>query len=587
MNKYLNSVVDHFSEWSSRIFRANSSSTSQGASNKELEEVFEKINAIVENHNNGLATTFDKISYRVAHKITHLVESHSLAFNYATLVLIASALVVIGSFTSISSIPFTALPPTREHPLFDPTDFDVDHDCHVIYHENDEDKKKKKKSKKFFDMMDEKHAIILPLTSGCTLLALYFVIKKLHLNWLRYVVKILNFNITLLNIPAGTFVYSYFLNSFSRNISHMTSWNPLTVLPRYRVTIADDNDDLNKIGGFVTNLNYKDGLTNSAVHQKTLTEIEKDHWMKHFYRRELIKPKDVKSKRQISNIYLNNALIVSFVLSVVATVYFYLSPNNWLISNAVSMNMAIWSISQLKLKNLKSGALILIALFFYDIYFVFGTDVMVTVATNLDIPVKLSLPVKFNTAQNSFNFSMLGLGDIALPGMFIAMCYKYDIWKWHLDHDDTEFHFLNWSYIGKYFITAIISYVAALISTMVSLSLFNTSQPALLYIVPSLLISTIMVACWNKDFKQFWNFQYDTIEMDENSKKTVEKKEDSMTYSTFILSEYYDDADKYALFVDDLNENNDEDEEFVQDEDLNDSSEEELSEYDLSDDEFS
>lgn len=178
MNKYLKSVRDHFSEWSSRLVRADSSSTSQGASNKELEQIFEKINAIVENDNNNLATTFDRISYRVAHKITHLVESHSLVFNYATLVLIASALVVIGSFTSVSSIPFTALPPTREHPLFDPTDFDVDHDCHVIYREDDEDKKKKKKSKRFFDLMDEKHAIILPLTSGCTLLALYFVIKN-------------------------------------------------------------------------------------------------------------------------------------------------------------------------------------------------------------------------------------------------------------------------------------------------------------------------------------------------------------------------------------------------------------------------
>ena len=436
-------------------------------------------------------------------------------------------------------------------------------------------------------MMDEKHAIILPLTSGCTLLALYFVIKKLHLNWLKYVVKILNFNITLLNIPAGTFVYSYFLNSLFRNLSHLVSWNPLVVLPRYRVTIADDNEDLNKIGGFVTNLNYKDGLTNSVVHKKTLDEIEKDHWMKHFYRRELVEPKDIKSKRQISNMYLNSALIVSFVLSIVSTVYFYLSPNDWLISNAVSMNMAIWSIAQLKLKNLKSGALILIALFFYDIYFVFGTDVMVTVATNLDIPVKLSLPVKFNTAQNNFNFSILGLGDIALPGMFIAMCYKYDIWKWHLDHDDTEFHFLNWSYVGKYFITAMVSYVASLVSAMVSLSIFNTAQPALLYIVPSLLISTILVACWNKDFKQFWNFQYDTIEVDKSLKKAIEKKENSITYSTFILSEYYNDADKYALLGDDVNENFDDDEEFVQEEDLSDSSEEELSEEDLLDDESS
>ena len=210
---------------------------------------------------------------------------------------------------------------------------------------------------------------------------------------------------------------------------------------------------------------------------------------------------------------------------------------------------------------------------------------MVIVATNLDIPVKLSLPGKAISPRPSIEKLKLFWAVLNLTGMFIAMCYKYDIWKWHLDHDDTEFHFLNWSYVGKYFITAMVSYVASLVSAMVSLSIFNTAQPALLYIVPSLLISTILVACWNKDFKQFWNFQYDTIEVDKSLKKAIEKKENSITYSTFILSEYFNDADKYALLGDDVNENFDDDEEFVQEEDLSDISEEELSEEDLLDDE--
>ena len=37
----------------------------------------------------------------------------------------------------------------------------------------------------------------------------------------------------------------------------------------------------------------------------------------------------------------------------------------------------------------KVGAALLIGLFFYDIYFVFGTDVMMTVATKIDAPVKI------------------------------------------------------------------------------------------------------------------------------------------------------------------------------------------------------
>jgi len=41
------------------------------------------------------------------------------------------------------------------------------------------------------------------------------------------------------------------------------------------------------------------------------------------------------------------------------------------------------------LGNFKTGALLLALLFVYDIFFVFGTDVMVTVAKNIDAPIKL------------------------------------------------------------------------------------------------------------------------------------------------------------------------------------------------------
>lgn len=44
------------------------------------------------------------------------------------------------------------------------------------------------------------------------------------------------------------------------------------------------------------------------------------------------------------------------------------------------------------LPSFKIGAGVLIALFFYDIFFVFGTDVMITVAKNIDGPIKLLVP---------------------------------------------------------------------------------------------------------------------------------------------------------------------------------------------------
>lgn len=66
-------------------------------------------------------------------------------------------------------------------------------------------------------------------------------------------------------------------------------------------------------------------------------------------------------------------------------------------------------------------------LFFYDIFFVFGTDVMLTVAKSIDAPIKLLFPK--NWATTPPEFSLLGLGDIVLPGVFIGLCLRYDILK--------------------------------------------------------------------------------------------------------------------------------------------------------------
>jgi minor histocompatibility antigen H13 len=64
-------------------------------------------------------------------------------------------------------------------------------------------------------------------------------------------------------------------------------------------------------------------------------------------------------------------------------------------------------------------------LFFYDIFWVYGTDVMITVAKSIDAPIKLMFP--YNLLEVPPKFSMLGLGDIVIPGIFVALALKYDI----------------------------------------------------------------------------------------------------------------------------------------------------------------
>ena len=82
-----------------------------------------------------------------------------------------------------------------------------------------------------------------------------------------------------------------------------------------------------------------------------------------------------------------------------------------------------------KVSNLKTIMILLWLLFVYDIVMVFKSDLMVTVAKNLDIPIKLSLPYKGK-------FSILGLGDIVVPGILVAWALKYDVDNSLKEHND-------------------------------------------------------------------------------------------------------------------------------------------------------
>lgn len=77
--------------------------------------------------------------------------------------------------------------------------------------------------------------------------------------------------------------------------------------------------------------------------------------------------------------------------------------------------------------NFKNGFMLLVLLFFYDIFFVFGTDVMLTVAKGIDAPIKLKFPKDYSGEKPEF--SILGLGDIVIPGIVVSLCLRFDFLK--------------------------------------------------------------------------------------------------------------------------------------------------------------
>jgi minor histocompatibility antigen H13 len=105
--------------------------------------------------------------------------------------------------------------------------------------------------------------------------------------------------------------------------------------------------------------------------------------------------------------------------SVGLTVYYSLSKN-WIASNVFGLSFSINAIQLLSLDSFKTGMILLSGLFFYDIFWVFYTPVMVSVAKNFDAPIKLLWPrdiisYLLNDLEK-VHFTMLGLGDIVIPG---------------------------------------------------------------------------------------------------------------------------------------------------------------------------
>jgi len=103
----------------------------------------------------------------------------------------------------------------------------------------------------------------------------------------------------------------------------------------------------------------------------------------------------------------------------------YVITHHFTTNNVIGVLFCIFAIQNLFLGSFKIGMGLLTGLFFYDIFWVFGTDVMITVAKNIDGPIKLLFP-KVLPVLSGEDMSLLGLGDIVIPGVFISLCLRFD-----------------------------------------------------------------------------------------------------------------------------------------------------------------
>ncbi|KAG0713224.1 Signal peptide peptidase-like 3 [Chionoecetes opilio] len=260
------------------------------------------------------------------------------------------------------------------------------------------------------------------------------------------------------------------------------------------------------------------------------------------------------------------AEIMAFCLSV-SIVCIWVMTGHWLLMDAMGMGLCVAFIAFVRLPSLKVSTLLLTGLLVYDVFWVFfssylfNANVMVKVATRpADNPVgvmarklhlgnmgreapKLSLPGKlvFPSMHNNGHFSMLGLGDIVMPGLLLCFVLRYDAYKkaqllsaeagcsdigaW-ISNRSTNLNFCSARHCStnsmvyqciviqdpsvsmmhpSYFHCSLIGYFLGLLTATVSSEVFKAAQPALLYLVPFTLLPLLTMAYLKGDLRRMWS----------------------------------------------------------------------------------
>ena len=101
---------------------------------------------------------------------------------------------------------------------------------------------------------------------------------------------------------------------------------------------------------------------------------------------------------------------------------------------------------------------------------------------------------KLDNLVKASKSSMLGLGDIVIPGILVALMLRLD------NHVSSNLKKLCRAVFKikpgsqKYFLSTFVAYILGLAGTIVVMHVFKHAQPALLYLVPACLGAPLLVA---------------------------------------------------------------------------------------------
>jgi len=485
----------------------------------------------------------------MASAVYHFQQLKPMIPLYIHLIISALFPIVTGAFASLSR-PSSAAKPSKK--------------SKKSHEEDDEDEDEDEVEQKM-EGMSPKDAIILPITAGLVLGGLYWLIKK-------YGADMINLIFGYYFSAVGVFSVGKLFNDaaaltigvvFPAYFAHRGKLWRTNGAERKAVTGESANESRTSplpgmLGLIPLPRVVSDGLW-------SLRSVPKQKYAFVAYVKNIL---DVNGPVTLLN-------VAAAVCSLAAISYNQFIDKPWWLTNLQGFAVSYTALQVMSPTTFVTGSMILSALFCYDIWAVFFTPLMVTVAKNLDQPIKLLFPRPDEPGVEgkppTKSYSMLGLGDIVLPGLMIGLALRFDlhmyylrkqkmaaktgkgeetaqevvkadyhnvtgvwgsrIWTFGLDRSSLPQTLVTAAFPKPYFIVSLVGYVIGMIATLLVMSIWQHAQPALLYLVPGVLLSIWSTALVRGEVKEMCNYTEEVNgeasedEADEKTKKSSDSKE--------------------------------------------------------------
>ncbi|KAJ5028596.1 intramembrane protease 2 [Bipolaris maydis] len=413
--------------------------------------------------------------------------------------------------------------------------------------EDDDDDDEDEDEQRIMEGLSPTDALLMPLFAGTALASLYFLLK-----WMK--------DPALLNKILNAYFAVFGVFSVSRLVTDLLDIGHSILYPRRHVVgralyhidgeaakaapVAGDVKDkqplVTPLPGFLSKIPLSEGARNLLWADRAMPG---NKWTLKLYMHRVFSGK----------FKIGPHGMVGVLTGLVTVAYFNLVDKPWYLTNLLGFGFSYGALQLMSPTTFATGSLILGALFFYDIYFVFFTPMMVTVAKSLDVPIKLMFPrpAAADDPTSVPSHAMLGLGDVVLPGIMIGLALRFDLYLFYLRRqtcrpaaagegqeivEKPEYYSLTgrwtdyfWTHslTGRplwvstktnpeteapftfpktYFNAGLVGYVLGLLATLSVMMIWNHAQPALLYLVPGVLGSIWLTALVRGEINLMWNY---------------------------------------------------------------------------------